>query len=1200
MLNLSQLFFSPSNKGKRRQHSYRPRLERLEDRLAPAVDIWTGAGGGLGNWSNRFNWQGNVAPSPGDDLVFTGTTTQNNLNDFSPGTAFNSITLLTNGWLLNGNSIVVSNGINAEQTAFNTTNTINLATILLADPQTIFSLTPFTTLTINSLIDMGSSALTIDGAGNTTVAGALDGISATGVIKNGTGRASLTNSFNNYQGSTAINAGELLTNQNNSLGGVGAVTVANGASLVLSGATFNQFVTISGQGFGGTGAIDCIANTTLSGVVNMVGDSTIAVNPAAVSLTCNATSALSGTGNLTVEGLGQLLFQNAMSYNGSTTINGSTLTLNNNGAITSTSITVNRGGTLNIDDSSGTPPNPVIERLPGTPNLFLNDSSQLLYKIKTGGILQLETLGTIHLGAGRATIQVVDAATTTSSSSLVAAGLVQDDPAAGVQFQVTGTVTAATAFGAAGNQVNFTTPPTLVNGILPWATIVDVNGVNFYSYNPTATSNVPGTPTGSVAACGVAGSTGQYVTTATLNNGTENLKLSGGVTTINLTATTNVNSLLLNATAAGTLTINTAGFGLTVGSGGILCNGVATDNVQIQGGGPGINFGTSNGVFSVNADILTVSAVPIAGSAGITKTLAGTLTLQGFSTPGPANTYTGVTSVWGSTLNLSEGADGVVAIPGDLVIGDSQSVANSAAVVMNGHSGQIAAASNVTVNASGFLNLQTFSDTIHSLTLTPGYVSANVTVNTPGILTLAGGGVTLSPSVATSFTLVPPALIQGTGFLSLGGLPETFAIFDGAAVNDLVVNTFITDAGGGSLTKTGLGTLVFGNANTYSGATNVNAGTLIENKNNPFSAINVAAGAALGGGLTTTATTVGPITLLAGAFIQPGNVASPTGAAASNPVVATFNIPPRGILTTNSGLNLSAGANAVIQVAPPAVGTAVAGTDFDQINVQGPLTLAGTSTLTVDLSGAVVAGSVLKVFTFSSLTGQFNTVNVINNPFGFNVVVVYKGTEIDLDVTNPGTNSIAVSAGSPQSATVNTNFATNLAAIVTDQFGNPVYGVTVNFVAPGSGPSGSFSGSPTPTNTSGVATAQTFKANTKAGVYTVTATATGVNGTASFSLTNTPDTASETLSFVSGSPQSGTVGTQLANPLIVQILDQYSNPFSGVTVHWAAATGGGSVSADQQHRSERPSSDQWHPGHHRRPRYLHRHRDRIARVARHL
>ena len=112
-------------------------------------------------------------------------------------------------------------------------------------------------------------------------------------------------------------------------------------------------------------------------------------------------------------------------------------------------------------------------------------------------------------------------------------------------------------------------------------------------------------------------------------------------------------------------------------------------------------------------------------------------------------------------------------------------------------------------------------------------------------------------------------------------------------------------------------------------------------------------------------------------------------------------------------------------------------------------------------------------------------------------------------VVNPASTpaSISASAGTPQSATINTAFLTPLQAIVKDTQGNPVSGVTVTFSAPGSGAGAAFSGSATATaitNSSGVAIAPTLTANAIAGSYTVTASVPGVVVPASFSLTNYP------------------------------------------------------------------------------------------------
>ena len=103
--------------------------------------------------------------------------------------------------------------------------------------------------------------------------------------------------------------------------------------------------------------------------------------------------------------------------------------------------------------------------------------------------------------------------------------------------------------------------------------------------------------------------------------------------------------------------------------------------------------------------------------------------------------------------------------------------------------------------------------------------------------------------------------------------------------------------------------------------------------------------------------------------------------------------------------------------------------------------------------------------------------------------------------------SIAATAGTPQSATVSTAFATALQATVKDGSGNLMSGVSVTFAAPASGASATFGGSATvTTNASGVATAPALTANGQAGSYTITASVAGVTTPASFSLTNTSTT----------------------------------------------------------------------------------------------
>src|SRR5437867_6155441 len=55
--------------GLRPRQGYRPRLETLEDRLAPANIVWSG-GGADGNFTNDANWVGGVAPGSNDTAIF--------------------------------------------------------------------------------------------------------------------------------------------------------------------------------------------------------------------------------------------------------------------------------------------------------------------------------------------------------------------------------------------------------------------------------------------------------------------------------------------------------------------------------------------------------------------------------------------------------------------------------------------------------------------------------------------------------------------------------------------------------------------------------------------------------------------------------------------------------------------------------------------------------------------------------------------------------------------------------------------------------------------------------------------------------------------------------------------------------------------------------------------------------------------------
>jgi hypothetical protein len=113
------------------------------------------------------------------------------------------------------------------------------------------------------------------------------------------------------------------------------------------------------------------------------------------------------------------------------------------------------------------------------------------------------------------------------------------------------------------------------------------------------------------------------------------------------------------------------------------------------------------------------------------------------------------------------------------------------------------------------------------------------------------------------------------------------------------------------------------------------------------------------------------------------------------------------------------------------------------------------------------------------------------------------------EITPPSASDVAridVLQGDGQRAAVGSMLPVLLSAKVLDSVNNPVASVTVQFNAPTTGPSGTFSGGVTSasavTDALGVATAPRVTANSVVGSYSVTASVTGVASPAVFSLTN--------------------------------------------------------------------------------------------------
>jgi hypothetical protein len=191
------------------------------------------------------------------------------------------------------------------------------------------------------------------------------------------------------------------------------------------------------------------------------------------------------------------------------------------------------------------------------------------------------------------------------------------------------------------------------------------------------------------------------------------------------------------------------------------------------------------------------------------------------------------------------------------------------------------------------------------------------------------------------------------------------------------------------------------------------------------------------------------------------------------------------------------------------------------------LTFSGASTIganqptVTSKTGTPVAFGTAETITFGSgiatVSGSSNGVMTLYKAETA-TVTVSDGTHtgsVSVTVSAAAAAAIAATSGAGQSATVSTVFTTQLAATVTDSYGNAKSGVSVTFGAPASGASATFAagGNCTTnpqtyqcvatTNASGVATSSTFTANASQGTYNVAAAASGgSNPSVNFSETN--------------------------------------------------------------------------------------------------
>lgn len=149
-------------------------------------------------------------------------------------------------------------------------------------------------------------------------------------------------------------------------------------------------------------------------------------------------------------------------------------------------------------------------------------------------------------------------------------------------------------------------------------------------------------------------------------------------------------------------------------------------------------------------------------------------------------------------------------------------------------------------------------------------------------------------------------------------------------------------------------------------------------------------------------------------------------------------------------------------------------------------------------------------------------------------------------------SNLAIHAGDNQTADAGTAVPTPPAVRVTDLFGNPVAGATVQFAVVAGG--GAVTGASPTTDANGIAAVGSWTLGNTAGENRLTATVSGVTPV-TFVATGESDPVPTTISIHAGDDQTAAVGHAVAIAPAVRVTDASNNPMSGVTVTFATSNG---------------------------------------------
>jgi Tol biopolymer transport system component len=315
------------------------------------------------------------------------------------------------------------------------------------------------------------------------------------------------------------------------------------------------------------------------------------------------------------------------------------------------------------------------------------------------------------------------------------------------------------------------------------------------------------------------------------------------------------------------------------------------------------------------------------------------------------------------------------------------------------------------------------------------------------------------------------------------------------------------------------------------------------------------AGAVLVGTLTRSA--VNGVATFANVTVHEVGVSYTITATAANLASATST--PFGVsagaaaqIMSNAGSTTGA-AGATVAIPPSVIVTDAYGNPVTGVSV----------TFAVASGGGSIAGG-----TQTTRTSGIATVDSWTLGAGTNTVTATAAGLVGSPVTFSATgtagdaSTIAINAGNGQTATAGGPVTTKPSVRVTDANGSWVAGTAVTFSVTAGG--GSVTGASQTTTASSIASVGSWTLGTTAGTNSLTATAPGLTGSpVTFTATGVAGVASQ-IAINAGNNQSVTVGSAVTTVPSVIVKDANNNVVNGVSVTFAVASGGGSITGATQ------------------------------------